>query len=521
MERTKRIIGLGVFGLAALAFAVLVYLKSGAEPPQQSISASDSLATPQPLPPLAEDTIADLADIKARGKLKAITTFSSTAYYIYKGQPKGFEYELLQDLCKHLDVKLEIVLAQSVDEVFELLARGDGDLIAFGLNVTEKRKKLLAFTEPLLETGQVLIQRKPKGWQGMSQQVLEQQLIRDPAQLIGQHVHVHAESAFSERLDELMEQVGGEFKVVPVPSDLSTEAVIRQVSEGEYAYSVADQHIAEINQTYFRNIDVKTLLNSPQPLAWGIRHTSPKLLEAVNQWLADTKESGRYRKVYHRYFEDKKRYYRRMHSPSFTGISQSLTPFDSLMKRYAGRAGWDWRLLASLIYEESRFNPEIESWAGAQGLMQLMPITGERFGAKNLNDPEDNLKAGTLYINYLNNFWRSLPDTTQRVRFVLASYAIGPGHVQDAQKIAEHLGLDPTRWEGNVARALELKTNRKYYQLPGVKYGYCRGYQATYYVRTIIERYKHYLRAFGLPIPPELITPDSLLLPKADSLDVE
>jgi membrane-bound lytic murein transglycosylase F len=167
--------------------------------------------------------------------------------------------------------------------------------------------------------------------------------------------------------------------------------------------------------------------------------------------------------------------------------------WDDMIKRASKEIGWDWRLLASLIYQESRFDPEVESWAGAYGLMQVMPLTGEKFGIDVKTSPANNVRAGILYIKWLTSMFESkIPDEKERFKFILASYNAGPGHVLDAMKLAEKNGMDPLKWDGNVAVWLLKKSDPVYYNDKVVKNGYFRGTESVTYVSEVLERFDHY-----------------------------
>jgi membrane-bound lytic murein transglycosylase F len=164
-----------------------------------------------------------------------------------------------------------------------------------------------------------------------------------------------------------------------------------------------------------------------------------------------------------------------------------------MIKRYSVTIDWDWRLLASLICQESHFKPDVESGAGAYGLMQIMPDTGERFGIDITASPENNMRAGIRYINKLHAiFDPKIPDEKERINFILAAYNAGPGHVLDAMKLAEKNGMDPTKWEGNVAVWLLKKSEPKYFNDAVVKNGYFRGTESVAFVSEILDRYNHY-----------------------------
>jgi len=169
-----------------------------------------------------------------------------------------------------------------------------------------------------------------------------------------------------------------------------------------------------------------------------------------------------------------------------------ISPFDSLVRQSAQTIGWDWRLLASLLYEESHFDPQAVSWAGAIGLMQLMPGTARMFGSGDLFDPETNIRSGTRYISYLQKEWNNVLDPENRIRFVLASCNVGPGHVRDAQKLARKYGRDPEVWDGSVERYLKLKSDPFYYRDEASEFGYCNGIMPVNYARNILARYALY-----------------------------
>jgi membrane-bound lytic murein transglycosylase F len=150
-------------------------------------------------------------------------------------------------------------------------------------------------------------------------------------------------------------------------------------------------------------------------------------------------------------------------------------------------------LISAIIYHESRFNEDAGSWLGAYGLMQLMPATAEAFGVENIEDPKQNVKGGVLLLNSLNNqFIKSIPDSTQRIKFVLAAYNIGLGHVNDAQRLAKKYGKNPLVWDGNVDIYLQNKMEEEFFKDEVVRFGYCRGEEATNFVRNVTNNYKQY-----------------------------
>lgn len=170
-----------------------------------------------------------------------------------------------------------------------------------------------------------------------------------------------------------------------------------------------------------------------------------------------------------------------------------VSRYDDLIRKFSLRINWDWRLLASLICQESEFRPDVISSAGAYGLMQIMPLTGKSLGIDIKASPEDNIRAGILYIRWLNSIFEAkVPDTRERLNFVLASYNAGPGHVLDAMRLAGKNGKDPGKWDGNVAVWLLKKSEPQYYNDSDVKNGYFRGRESVKFVSEIIDRFERY-----------------------------
>jgi len=433
----------------------------------------------------------DLDSIRSRGKLIAVTDFNSTNYFIYKGEPMGFNYELLKSFSDNIGIDLEIITENQLDNAFELLNTGKADLVAIGLTVNSSRKEDILFTEPLDETRQVLVQRKPRNWRSITADAVDKKLIRNQLDLVRKTIYVQAGSSHVERLVSLASELGDTINIIEVPFD--SERLIQNVAEGLIDYTVCDENIAMVNATYYRDIDVATPVSFPQNLAWGVRkENSDKLLHELNRWITSYKRTGSYALLYAKYFRNS-RSSMIVKSDYYALSTGKVSRYDDMIRKYSGRIDWDWRLLASLICQESRFDPDAESGVGAIGLMQIMPLTGENLGIDITASPESNMKAGIEYINWLHSIFDSkIPDENERINFILASYNAGPGHVLDAMKLAEKHGMDPLKWDGNVAVWLLKKSEPKYFNDEVVKNGYFRGTESVAFVSQVINRYGHY-----------------------------
>lgn len=427
---------------------------------------------------------------RERGTLTAVTDYNSTNYFIYRGEPMGYQFELLNLLAAHLDVNLNVIVNNDLDESFDCLVNGGCDIMAKNVTVTRERSQLMDFTLPHNQTRQVLIQRKPENWRYMTESELDLYLIRDPLDLGGKRIHVQRNSAYAARLRNLMEEIGDTIIITEV--DSVAEQLINMVADGEIAYTVSDENIAMVNQTYHDNIDIGTAVSFSQNLAWAVKKGDYHLRDSINAWLSNFKSTVEYRLLYAKYFRNQRSAWM-VQSDFYVLTSGKISPYDELIKKYSEEVGWDWRLIASMIYQESNFRSDVESWAGARGLMQLMPGTASRFGVRDLSDPEENISAGVRYVAWLDDILSDrIPDKEERIKFVLASYNVGLGHVLDARALARKYERDPDRWTGSVDYFILNKSDPEYFLDPVVRHGYARGYEPFSYVGEILDRYEHY-----------------------------
>ncbi len=435
----------------------------------------------------------DLDAIVKRGFITALVDNNSVSYFIYKGRPMGYEYELLQLLAKSLKVDLRIKITSGVERAIEQINKGEGDILAFPLSINKSRKERLAFTSPQFNSYHVLVQRKPNDWQHQSIEQIEDSLIRNPVDLSEKEVHVLKGTSFELRLKNLREELGVDIKIVSDTITESTESLIDKVAQGDIDYTVATHTLAQVNANYYPNLDVATVLSVPQQIAWAVRKNSPQLLEVINVWLKKIKKEATFMVIYKRYFKSPRTSLIHRTSDYASIKGTKISRYDDLIKVNAKKIGWDWRLLAAVIYQESKFSNGGMSWAGAQGLMQLMPETAKQFGATNPKDPAQNIKAGVGYLKYLDKYWsKTISDDNERLKFVLASYNAGLTHITDAQKLANKYEKDSTLWHDNVEYYLLKKSNATYYLDPLASAGYCKCEEPVNYVNNVLARYGEY-----------------------------
>ena len=422
----------------------------------------------------------DLTQIVDSGELVVLTLYSSTTYFNYRGQEMGYQYELSQQFADELGVKLRIKTARTPMQLVEMLQRGEGDLIAYTLPITKRGKDSLLYCGEEVITHQVIVQRRGG----------KQAALKDVTDLIGKQVHVKR-GKYYERLKNLNEELGGGIEIVLVENDsTSVEDLITKVAQGVIDYTVADNDIARLNKTYYPSLNIELSISFDQRASWAVRKDQPLLAAKANEWHKAGMTRPEYTASMKRYFETSKR---SPHSPVLSVSEGKISIYDDLFKKYAPTIGWDWRLLASLAFTESNFDSTAVSWAGAKGLMQLMPTTAKANGMPEgmEHNPEESVKAAVKYLGRTARSFANIPEE-ERVKFVLASYNSGIGHILDAMALAEKYGKNRHIWTDNVEPYILLKSNEEYFTDSVCKHGYFRGIETYNFVRDITQRFERY-----------------------------
>ena len=398
----------------------------------------------------------DLDEIRASGKLSVLTDYSPTDYYILDGRPMGYQYELLQNLAEYLGVRLEVSISHDIEESIRMLQDGKADLIAQSLIITSRRKAEVDFTIPFMSTRQVLVQRHPEKWKSMDAKEADAEIDTNPGGFDGTSIHVMTGYAYLAGLDNISGETGDNVYIAPVEEDNEVTSITLE-----------------------------------QDMAWAVRQSSDQLLNELNTWLSEFLQTSRYKNIYAKYYiKGKPSTY--VNDDYYAISTGKISPFDEDIRLYSKLLGWDWRLLTSLIYQESKFNINVKSWAGAFGIMQLMPGTATRYGILPDSPPGDQIRAGAEFLKWLDDHYRDIQNPAERIKFVLAAYNVGPGHIDDARNLARKNLSNPDVWEDNVDIYLLSKSLPEFYNDPVVKHGYCKGEETYAYVTEVLERYEHY-----------------------------
>jgi membrane-bound lytic murein transglycosylase F len=422
----------------------------------------------------------DLSQILESDTLVVATLYGPISYFNYKESEMGYEYEFVKLLCKELKVGLKLHVAPNLTSLLDMLENSEVDLVAYRVPYTEENKEKIEFTKREYISNQVLVQCK------------SDTMVADVLQLSGKMITVVPNSIYSKRINFLNDEIGGGIDIIYSSDTSKVDDLIADVAHHKISYTFAEKDIARLNKTYFGNIDYSLDVSFPQRAAWCVSKKSPELLNYINEWAKKTSKSSKYTAIYTKYFEKSKYFesegFKKI--PSYNRISS----FDDYFKAYAKIIGWDWRLLAAVAYKESKFDPNVTSWAGACGLMQIMPKTALSLGLteEDFYDPEKNIRAAAQYLNKMKKLFPNIVDENEKIKFVLASYNAGPGHIFDARALTLKAGNNPDKWD-DVREYLRLKSNPEYYNDEVCRFGYCRGEEPINYVDVITTKYGEYI----------------------------
>jgi membrane-bound lytic murein transglycosylase F len=424
-------------------------------------------------------TTGDIDSVRARGSLRVITLNNPAHYFLYRGRQMGFDYEILGLAAKRLGVRLELVVPPSRDLAFEWLLEGRGDVIAATLTATPERSASLAFSRPYLFVEEIVVRK--------ARAVAK---VASVYELRGRSVHAWKSASHYQTLLNWIPRVGP-FDIELIPEDVEYEEILDRVASGEYPLAVVDSLVLEAELAHRDDVQAAFSLSAgqPQPIAFAVRPSNPKLLSFFDVFAADIVGSLELNDARDRYFR-RSRGLDRAEARNAPGGGR-LSPYDEILRRHAKRYGLDWRLMAAQAYQESLFNPEAQSWAGARGLFQILPSTGLELGFEDLNDPDAGIQAGVRYMYEILGRLEPRVPLKHRLRFALAAYNAGFGHLQDARRLAAEEGLDPDKWFGHTEKAMLLLSQPRYYQR--ARYGYVRGTETVRYVSEIQNRYDHYV----------------------------
>ncbi len=415
--------------------------------------------------------------------LRVGTLYSPTSYFLLRDTEMGYDYELINRFAEEKNVVVDLTVASSLESLIALIDSGKIDIAAYDIPVTAEYRERVVAAGPEKVTTQVLVQ--PKASTDSTTRVT------DVTQLVGREIYVENNSKYLHRLKNLNDELGGGINIHTIDRDtLITEDLIDMVSSGMIPLTVVDSDIAHLNRTYYPGLDISLPVSLSQRSAWGVRPQIAWLADSINSWLETTGVQRTNEALLKRYFELSKVY----SGVNYKFTGGKISEYDQLFKKYASENGFDWRLLAAQGYIESQFNSNLVSWAGARGIMQIMPATARAFGLNEnqIATPEPNIRtAASIMASIDRSMKKYIDDPDERIKFDLAAYNAGIGHIYDAIALAQKYGRNPQLWNGNVAETLKMKDRPEYYNDSVCHFGYFRGRETNAYVTRVIAFYNN------------------------------
>ena len=418
----------------------------------------------------------DLPKIQERKMLRVITYQSPGNYFFNNGKMHGFEYGLIRKFADSKRLNVDVVIANSHEQMRKLLLSGDGDIIAASLPENSLHDENIKMTSAYDYSAPVIIGRDT-----------ENSMV-DIRDLEGRRIALTPESPYRDLLQGL-QQRGIDFEIVDTGEGINTEETLYRVTHAMHDLTILGSHQVKAELT--RQYGLKPLFTLSEPVAhsWAVRVSDHKLLDAVNDFIENEYRSDTYNVLYSKYLSRPKN---RKNETKLLAQVVEISPYDELVKKNAERHSFDWRLIVAQMFQESQFNPDAISYSGAEGLMQIMPATANDLGVEDLSDPRSNITAGVKYMKILRDQFEQELPLEDKTWFTLASYNAGFTRVKNARALADKMDLDSNKWFGNVEKAMLALS--KPYILEGEIRRLCRCGQAVVYVREIRSLFHNYVR---------------------------
>jgi membrane-bound lytic murein transglycosylase F len=409
-----------------------------------------------------------LNEIRLRGELRVVTVNSPTSYYLGAHGTEGLEFNLARAFSKKLGVPLVITPAPDMASMRAALASGEADIAAAQLTADNGWLNVGDAAEPYEEVEQLVVYRRgesrPKG----------------TIQLEDARLAVRAGSPQERVLQKLKSTVAPNIEWVataPVTAD-----PLDDVQSGQARYAIVDAREYSFSRHLYPNIAVGFSLPATRPAQWIVRKNAPDLLQSVNQFFEEVNHSGLLAQLSSEATGDD-RDFDYLESRAFQAhIAVRLSLFRQFFENAAARSGVDWRLLAAIGYQESKWDPTAKSRDGALGVMMLTADTATAMGITDRTNPEQSILAGAKYFAEVKEKIPERIREPDRTWLALASYNVGFGHLEDARVLAQAHGKNPDSW-ADVRECLPLLAQERYYLK--AKRGYARGWEPAQFAERV------------------------------------
>ena len=406
-------------------------------------------------------------------KIIFVTRVSPTTYYNIKDNTQGFEYDLMKEFSQYLDVEMEVVTEENFDLIKDKINFNRSNILV-GMTSSDTNKKIFNFSNSYENIDQLLIYNaklrfKPKNINQIESTVID---------ILNTKNHIHLLSELKKKYTNIK---WSEL------DDSNTDELVEMISEGLIDFTIINSNEYKIYKRYYPELEVAFNLSKNEPLAWAVsKNIDDSLIIKINEFFKFMNSSERLNELSEKHFGHRNNF-------SFVGsrnflkdIIVYLPKYEKLFKEAAEKYNLDWRLLASVSYQESRWRENAVSYTGVKGLMMLTLNTSKHLGVANRLDPKESIFGGAKYIDEIYHRLPKNINESDKVWFTLASYNIGFGHVMDVFNLAKNSTKNPYSWV-NAKPFFNQLSKAKFYKL--TKYGYARGWEALKYVQNIRQYY--------------------------------
>ena len=422
----------------------------------------------------------DFDGMVKRRRVRILTPYSRTYYFIDKGVPRGIANDVAVMLEKKLNEQLKttnanklyiVVIPTSRDQLLSSLLEGRGDLIVAGVTITPEREKLVDFTLPTKPQVQEIVVTGPGA-----------PPLATVDDLSGQEVAVRGHSVQFESLERLNETFKREgkrpVKIRKLPDLLEDEDILEMTNAGLLKVSVVNDFYAEFWKQILPDITVhpEIVVRDDGALAWAARKNSPQLIATLNPIVKSIAEGTLFgNMVLRKYLQDT----RTVKSATSEAQIRKFNDLTAMFRKYAGKYEMDYLLMMAQGYQESQLDQSVRSKVGAIGVMQVMPATGKELAVGDISQIDPNIEAGVKYMRFMIDqyFKDESMDNLNKALFAFASYNAGPNRIQRLRKEAAARGLDPNVWFNNVERVVAEKVGRETVTYVSNIFKYYIGYQ--------------------------------------------
>ncbi len=461
-----------------VALLVLVFGTSVGHSEQQA--QAPPAAPPTSYMATAKPWTGDFDEMVKRRRIRILTPYSRTHFFVDRGQPRGLVQDMAAKLEDTINLRLKttrenrvfvLVRPTSRDELYKSLVEGRGDIIAAGITVTPERAKLVDFTIPGKTGVKEIVVTGPGA-----------PAIKTIDDLSGQQVCVRDRSIQFESLtnanNALKTRGRPPIAIKALPSALEDEDILEMVSAGIVKTTVVDDYMAAFWTQILPNLTLhpEIAVREEGDLAWAVRKNSPKFLAVLNDFAKANREGTLFgNTILQKYLKNTK-------IVKSSTSSSELTKFQSLreiFRKYGETYDVDYVLMMAQGYQESRLDQKVKSHVGAVGVMQVMPATGKELKVGDITQIEANVHAGVKYIRFMiDQYFVNEPmDQVNKMLFAFAAYNCGPARVRQLRVEAKKRGLNPNLWFNNVEHIASARIGRETVQYVSNIYKYYVGYQ--------------------------------------------